>query len=194
MKLTREEWLLKAVDVIRNAAPDGMVIPPVNVSCSWPGGGSPQKRIGECWQRKASKAGVNEIFISPKLEDPARVIGVLAHELMHAVDDCVNGHKAGFTALCRSFGFEGKPTQMGPTAEVAQGWATWMVEKHGNFPHRTLDKSASGQKKQTTRMLKCECHACGAVWRMSAKHIEACEHGMWCPVCGEVNGKEGGDE
>ena len=46
MKLTREEWLLKAVDVIRNAAPDGMVIPPVNVSCSWPGGGSPQKRIG----------------------------------------------------------------------------------------------------------------------------------------------------
>lgn len=195
MSITREQWLQHAVTFIRNEFPDAG-IPAVNVSCSWPGGGSPAKRIGECWPRRASKAGINEVFISPKLEDPARVLGILTHELAHAVDDCEHGHKKAFTAIARALGCEGKPTQMVPPDAVLAGWAARMVGVHGAFPHRILDKAQSGVKKQGTRMLKCECGECGAVWRMSAKHIAAAEHGMWCPVCGEVSshGKEDTDE
>lgn len=188
---TREQWLLAAVEVIRARA--SIPIPAVNVSCSWPGGGSPKKRIGECWPRKASAAGINEVFISPKLEDPVHVVQILVHELAHAVDDCVHGHKAGFTAIAKQLGCEGRPTQMVPPEAWAKEVADAVIARVGGFPHRKLDKAASGQKKQSTRMIKCECPACGAVWRMAQKHIDAAEHGMWCPVCGEVHGKEGGD-
>jgi rRNA maturation endonuclease Nob1 len=106
---------------------------------------------------------------------------ILAHELMHAVDDCQHGHKRQFAALCRSFGFEGKPTQMVPPEAVAKGWADWMVGNVGAFPHRKLDKAKSGQKQQTNRQLKAECHDCGAIWRMSAKHMI---NVTMCPCCG----------
>ena len=194
--ITREQWLLHAVAVCadRFAARDKPIeLPKVNVSCSWPGGGSPAKRIGECWARAASAAGVNEIFISPKLEDPVKVVQILVHELAHAVDDCRSNHKAGFTAIARSMGCVGKPTQMQPSEAWAQEVAAEVIARFGAFPHRKLDKSLSGQKKQTARMIKCECGSCGAVWRMAKKHIDAAEHGMWCPVCGEVqhHGEEG---
>ena len=182
---TREGWLQHAVAFIRGEFPD-VDIPEVAASCSWPGGGSPARRIGECWARAASKAGINEVFISPTQEDPARVMGVLAHELAHAVDDCAHGHRAPFTRIARRLGCEGKATSMAPPEPVLAGWAARMLSMHGPFPHRTLDKAQSGQKKQSTRMLKCACGACGAVWRLSAKVLAACEHGMFCPACGET--------
>lgn len=180
MSTTREQWLLHAVEFIRNEFPD-VSIPRVNVSCSWPGGGSPAKRIGECWPAKASKAGINELFISPKLEDPQRVLGILTHELAHAVDDCAHGHRAPFTKIARALGCEGKATQMVPPESITSAWVVRMVNAHGKYPHRVLDKSQSGQKKQATRMLKAECMDCESVWRMSAKHMAGV---TMCPVCG----------
>src|SRR4249919_3591194 len=114
--ITREQWLQHAVAVIRAETmrrDSDIVIPPVQVSCSWPGGGDSQKRIGECWSTLASKAGIKEIFISPKIEDSAKVISILAHELVHAVDNCTHGHKAAFVRLAQRMGLEGKPTTMG---------------------------------------------------------------------------------
>jgi hypothetical protein len=61
-----------------------------------------------------------------------------------------------------------------------------ITARHGAYPHRTLDKAQSGQKKQTTRMLKCQCDECSAIWRMSAAVMAACEHGMFCPACGST--------
>ena len=186
MELNREQWLQHAAEAIRRALPD-VRIPDVQVSCSWPGGGSPAKRIGECWPTKASQAGINEIFISPKLEDPVKVVQVLTHELAHAVDDCTNGHKAGFVKIGRAMGMTGKPTSMEPDISWATEVVNELLRTCGAFPHRTVDKSKNGVKKQTARMIKCECGECGAVWRMAQKHIDAAEHGMWCPVCGEVS-------
>jgi hypothetical protein len=181
MELTREQWLQHAVSFVRRTmVPRDVTVPPVKVSCSWPGGGDSQKRIGECWPRKASKAKINELFISPKLEDPAKVISVLVHELAHAVDDCANGHKMPFVAIGMKMGLEGKPTQMSLPDATAAAWAGKLVAKHGAFPHRTLDKSKSPIKPQTARMLKVECGDCGAVWRMSQKHVD---NVTCCPCC-----------
>lgn len=188
-ELTREQWLQKAVAYLRlDAADKGIVIPEVKVSCSWPGGGDSQKRIGECWSRAASQAKVNEIFISPKLEDVAQVISVLAHELMHAVDDCKNGHGAAFKALGTKMGLEGKATSMSLPGPVAAAHASFLVGVHGDYPHRTLDKSMSPVKKQKTRMIKCECHACGSVWRLTQSVIDKVEGEMSCPACHEGDG------
>ena len=181
-KITREGWLQAAVDLIRTdmRVARNVDVPLVQVSCSWPGGGSPAKRIGECWPRKASAAGVNEIFISPKIEDPVKVVLTLTHELVHAVDDCEHGHKGAFVAIGRRMGLEGKPTQMMPPETWAAAIVEDLVRLHGAFPHRKVDKAQSGQKKQTGRQLKAECMDCGAVWRMSAKHMI---NVVACPCC-----------
>lgn len=192
-KLTREQWLQHAVTLLRrDMAKRDVTIPPVKVSCSWPGGGDSQKRIGECWPTQASKAGINEVFISPKLADPAKVVGILGHELAHAVDNCKNGHKKQFTAIAHKMGMEGKPTQIQPPVEACEKWAAKLVKKHGAFPHAVLDKSKSPVKPQTNRQLKAECGDCGAVWRMSAKHMVNVTQ---CPCCGGDNlVTEGGEK
>lgn len=185
-QITREQWLQHAVSVIRAETlkrDSDITIPPVQVSCSWPGGGDSQKRIGECWARCASKAGINEIFISPKIEDSAKVMSILAHELVHAVDDCKNGHKKAFVMLATRMGLEGKPTTMGLRPEIQDKLTERMLAKHGAFPHQTLDKTKSPVKKQTTRMLKCACDNCGAIWRMSQTAIAMVEGNMSCPAC-----------
>ena len=189
--ITREQWLQHAVTVLRaEAAALGIVVPPVQVSCSWPGGGDSQKRIGECWSTKASKAKINEIFISPKIEDSAKVMSILAHELVHAVDNCEHGHTLPFVLIAKRLGLEGKPTQMGLDESRAAALAAIMTAQYGRFPHQILDKSKSPVKKQTTRMLKCVCldEGCGAIWRMSRSMIEAAgKRGLSCPVCRTKN-------
>ena len=169
-----------------NHSSPSITFPPVKVSCSWPGGGSARKRIGECWSRAASQAKVNEMFISPKLEDPARVVSVLVHEMAHAIDDCKNGHKAPFVAIGKSLGLTGKPTQMELPPELAAALAQAVIAKAGAFPHRRLDMSS--RKKQSTRMIKCECGHCGAVWRMAGKTIAKVDGEMSCPVCHAEDG------
>jgi hypothetical protein len=183
-QITREQWLEIAVKEVALANPS-IEFPPVKVSCSWPGGGSARKRIGECWARAASQAKINEMFISPKLEDPARVVSVLVHEMAHAIDDCKSGHKAPFVKIGKSLGLEGKPTQMELPTALAAALANAVIAKAGAFPHRRLDMS--NRKKQSTRMLKCECGDCGAIFRMSAKVLAMAEDGLSCPVCREEN-------
>jgi len=182
-QITREQWLERAVDVIRASVKKRVTIPAVKVSCSWPGGGSSRTRIGECWPKRASKADVNEIFVSPKIEDAGRVVGILAHELAHAVLDCKHGHKAQFVVTAALIGCEGKPTNMVPPDAVSQAWADKVIAKWGPFPHRTLDKTQSPTKPQTARMIKCQCNECGAVWRMSGTVIASAIGELSCPVC-----------
>jgi Zn finger protein HypA/HybF involved in hydrogenase expression len=38
-------------------------------------------------------------------------------------------------------------------------------------------------------MIKCECPECGALWRMTAKVLAMCEHGMHCPACGGTDAR-----
>ena len=184
--ITREQWLQHAVSVIRAETlrrDSDITIPPVQVSCSWPGGGDSQKRIGECWGKAASKANINEVFISPKIEDSAKAISILAHELVHAVDDCKNGHKAAFVRLAQRMGLEGKPTTMGLRVEILDKLTTRMLDKHGVYPHLMLDKTKGPVKKQTTRMIKCACDNCGAIWRLTQTVIETVDGQMSCPAC-----------
>lgn len=184
--MNRESWLIAAVPALQAVvfAPAGLTIPAdVRVACSWPGGGSARKRIGECWPRAFSDAKVNEVFISPAIDDPIVALDILTHELIHAIDDCVNGHKAPFARMARKVGLEGKPTATvaGP---VLRAKLLGVSRALGAYPHQKL--SLSGRKKQTTRNLKCVCTDphCGAVWRMTQQWLDRAGDWLRCPVCG----------
>lgn len=175
--MNREEYLIKATTELGYLFDRyDLELPPVAVSCSWPGGGSPNKRIGECWPRSRSAAGINEIFISPAIEDGVGALEILAHELIHAVDDCEHGHKGPFVAMMKKIGLEGKPTAT-HAGERLHEELTEIVELLGEYPHKKVTPAGPKQK---SRQLKASCDECGAVWRMSSKWLELA---TTCPCC-----------
>lgn len=182
---TREAWLQRGAALIasRIFAAAGIEVPVVKTSCSWPGGGSARKRIGECWAKRMSEAGINEIFISPVISDAIAALDILTHELVHASDDCASGHGAEFVRRARAVGLEGKPTATVAGAALRAKLAE-IANALGPYPHATLN--LSGRKKQTTRMIKVKCldEECGGVFRASRQHIERAAGDLCCPFCG----------
>lgn len=180
---TREEWLVAAIDrlaPIFDAV--GEQLPTVRVSVGWPGGrGKKGSVIGQCWSSAASADKVAQLFISPVLADAARVLDVLAHELVHAIDDCESGHKGRFAKIAKGIGLTGKMTATVAGPELKAALDAISVEL-GPYPHAALalGDGADGPKKQGTRMLKVECaEGSGYVVRMTRKWLD--EYGT--PKC-----------
>jgi len=170
--MTREEWLNAGLDALRPWFEEkAMVSIPLDtrVSVGFPGGGSARKRIGECWARRMSKDNVNEIFINPTLSDPVQMLDVLAHEAIHAVDDCVHGHKKPFRKIAKAVGLEGKMTSTHAGEELKRELER-IVGVLPGLSHGALD--LSGRKKQPTRLVKLECDNCGMLLRTTQKWIE----------------------
>lgn len=172
---TREEWLNAAVAIMTpHFKKKTYTIPPVRVSCGWPSKAplsTTKRRIGECWPTEASSDGVTEIFISPYLDDVDEILGTLVHEVAHAVVGTAEKHNKVFGACARAVGLEGKltATVSGPDLlEIQKAWA----KELGKFPHAKLDLTKGPTKKQSTRMIKCECGTCGYVARTSKKWLD----------------------
>jgi hypothetical protein len=175
---TREEWLNEAVKLMKFLIETGSKyeIPgKLRVTCGWPlsgGMANKNRRLGECWSEDASKDGTHEIFVSPYLDDPARVCDVLVHEVGHAVVGVKAKHGAKFKAFMRHVGLEGKATSTVAGERLQADIRCWL-EKLGEYPHASLEKMASDTpKKQSTRMIKCECEQCGYVARTTRKWID----------------------
>ena len=121
------------------------------------------------------------LFISPVLTDGARVLDVLSHELIHAVDDCQHGHKGPFAKLAKSIGLTGKMTATVASDELVTK-LTELVEELGLYPHAELARSGGSHepKKQGTRQIKVECgEGSGYIVRMTRKWIEE----VGTPIC-----------
>jgi len=200
--MNREQWLERATELCRAHFLNrgGHKLPTdVKVTCGWPhkgGTGTSKKRIGECWSRAASSAGVNEVFISPYLSDPKEVLSTLVHEHVHVVDDCKSGHKGYFKTCALEVGLEGKMTSAGAGPELMAIFDGWLADL-GPYPHATLDLSKSPTKKQSTRMVKCECGACGFIVRTTRKWLNEVGE-PHCPKHGrmhaDIGAEDGGDE
>lgn len=183
-KWTREEWLGVVLQkhIAKLFADKGVSLPvpaDAKVSVGFPGGGSARKRIGECWPRGRSSIKVNEIFINPSLTSKVEMIEVLVHEAIHAADDCISGHKGFFRQAAKQVGLEGKMKSTHAGAEL-RAWIESVIDKMPPVSYGHLD--LSGRKKQSTRMLKCECPACGYTVRTTAKWLEV---GVPTCCCGE---------
>jgi len=173
---TREEWLVAAVAKLTPLFAElGETVPAIRVSVGWPGGrGAKNAVIGQCWSSAASSDKVAQLFISPVLVEADRVLDVLAHELVHAVDDCTSGHKGRFAKIAKGLGLTGKMTATVAGDELKAKLVAIAAEL-GPYPHAALANvdGAEGPKKQGTRMLKVECvSGAGYVVRMTRKWLD----------------------
>jgi hypothetical protein len=175
--LTREEWLQASINGLKELfAEIGETVPDVYVSVGYPKGARGKgKTIGQCHPAVLSGDDKAHIFIHPCLTDSVKVLAVLGHELIHAIDNCESGHKGRFAKVAKAFGLEGKMTETTPSATLVERLNT-LVTLLGEYPHALLKESG---KKQSTRMIKCECYSCGYIARTSSKWIEQ----AGAPIC-----------
>ena len=183
IKLDREAWLTEAAQFIL----DDIIAPhatlpaaPYRISIGFPSG-RPSKVLAQCWKMEASADQVNEIFVSPTVDDSIEILAALAHELIHYSDNCNSGHQNHFARVARAIGLEGKLTATTAGAALARQLAGY-VELLGDIPHGKLDASLSGKPKQTTRMLKVTCDKCDFAFRATQKNIDLMEF-FECLAC-----------
>lgn len=182
---TREEWLEAAVGLMKPRFKSaGFSVPNIHVSVGWPssrGVSAKRPALGECWDKSAAEDKIPHVFISPRLDDVTGeqgVVSVLVHEVVHGAVGCKCGHKGAFKKCAVTVGLEGKMTSTYAGKELMEDIKDW-AKKLGEFPHGRLNPGMKPTKKQTTRLVKCECEACGYIARTTNKWIE--EWGP--PIC-----------
>jgi hypothetical protein len=162
--LERQQWLEAVVEALRRRFADvGYTIPEkVRTTIGWPKRKASCGAIGECWSTEASSDQHAECFISPQLTEGARIIDVLAHELVHATVGTAAGHGKPFKQCALKIGLQGpmRSTTAGPDFRV---WVETLIGCIGPYPAGFLTDTP----KQGTRMLKCQCRACGYVCRVA---------------------------
>jgi hypothetical protein len=143
--------------------------------------GAKTNTIGWCYRSEAAEDGIHQIFVSPTLTDPVKVLSTVVHELCHAATDG-HGHDKVFGAIARAVGLEGKLTATVPSEDLAkelQGIAKGL----GEYPHSKLTHAAAFKGKHNKYQTKLVCQACPFdIPSVSRKKLEECgfpEH------CGE---------
>lgn len=177
--MKRQAWLESATSLLRKRFTSaGYKVPDaIRISCGFPkGAGARNKSIGQCWATDASSDQHNEIFISPEIGDGVVIFGIIAHELAHAVVGVDKGHKRPFKQCAEKVGLTGKMTATVGSPDFDK-WAKSEIAKIGKYPGGIIIDN--GKKKQTTRLLKCECSTCGYTARVTRKWIDA----AGTPVC-----------
>jgi hypothetical protein len=162
--MTREEWLENAIKALTPLFDDieNAVVPPLRISIGWPHKGKPTTR-GQCFKAEVAKDGVSQIFISPWVEEPVVILGVILHEMIHGIDNCDSGHRGNFIRLARAVGLEPKWTSANPSLELLAKLVKIEADL-GEWPHSILDltaRAADQPAKQSTRMLKVVCSVDG---------------------------------
>jgi hypothetical protein len=173
--MTREEWLLKAIEIFRPDFDRVKALPPkIRVSCSWPSKAalSKKRRIGETWDCAASEDGCFEVFISPCLSESPRVLDVLIHELCHCAVGIEAQHGKPFKDVATAMGLTGRMTATVASDDLLARLNDTIAEL-GEYPHAELSAGTNGDKKQSTRMLKLECPCCGYVIRTTQKWLDS---------------------
>lgn len=208
---TREAWLLERLvaDVIPYLTARGFAVPNVRVSCGWTGAGVEGCTLGVCYDASQSSAGVNEIFISPTVDDGAKVLAIMFHELAHAIAGCKENHNPEtYGTVCRRLGLtenEGGapgtwPTCASPGTELGL-WIRDAIAQCEPYPHAAVippppsavvEREKPSSPPQSTRMLKATCVADGYVVRLTMKWATRGMPG--CGICGATMKLENGAE
>ncbi len=183
--LNREAWLQAATEALRPLFRGaGFEVPPIAVSVGWPSRGatSNSKRVlGQCWFGSMTENNVPQLFISPLIDDPTApdgVLGILVHEICHVIAGAEAKHGPKFVKVMKKVFLEGKPTSTVASADLVERFKQ-MMEKLGPFPHSKIVLSDAEKKKQTTRMIKCQCGECEYVVRTVRKWLDL----YGAPIC-----------
>lgn len=161
-------------------------MPKYRVTCGFPstrGTISKNRTIGQCFSDEMSDDKTHELIVSMTIDDDIEVAATLAHEMVHAVVGIEAGHRKPFRDVAIRIGLTGKMT-----ATIAGEKFIEFVKPHlkklGKYPHSKINYN-NPVKKQTTRMIKCECEVCGYVVRTTRSWID--EGGLpECPAHGPM--------
>ena len=103
------------------------------------------------------------------------MLDVLAHELVHAIDENTSGHKGRFATIAKAIGLTGKMTATVAGDDLKVDLTRLVAWRLGEYPHGALNSTGrlirtgpdgepipvpgggASHPKQTTRMLKAEC-------------------------------------
>ena len=175
--MNREQWLTEIAFQVEPFF-KGFKLRPYRVTCSWPSHGAFGNQrvvLGQCFSLEHSKAGVNEIFISPLMDKPLQVVGTLCHELAHVAAGPWANHGEGFLKVCRHVGItRGRARSIMPGDRL-----NGELNKQGEYPHKAI-VPVMKKVARSQGMLRLECQGCGCVCMISVKWLD--EAG--CPTCG----------
>ena len=193
----REEWysLLGeaiALDIVQPAAAAAgydYPIPKMRFTVGYPANTRATSNwLGACHNRANSTDGTNEVFMTPLVDDVDTLAHVLTHEIIHAFDDGVSGHRAGqfFGKVARKAGLVGKLTATTASPELAillKGY----TDELGPLPAAKMVAGARTQPKQQGRHLNVCCTTCDFKFRTSRKWLDQLFGGAdvsTCNLCG----------
>ncbi len=186
-KLTREEWLQTTTNLIVDEiitpvwkVRRNLKIKTTNWYCR-----EDNKKVGICYPTTESKERYNQILIKSTTKDSLLVLGTLCHEVIHAIDDCIHGHKYEFEHIARLIGLEGNITTTEPgkrlTAKLKK-----IINLFGPIP--STPTKPKTHKTGVNRNIKVFCMACGFKFNTSRKQITVVldkKGQMECPGCDE---------
>lgn len=185
---TREEWLRNAVNHVGGLyLKQDYHVPDVNISVGWPFHATARNNvIGETWVRKYSKDKTNHIFVSPIISDPVAVLGIIGHELAHAIDDCKSGHSKTFQNIVRSIGYIPPWTSSILSPELEES-LKGIAYRLGSYPHSSLDFESQkkdkdkekAEKKTQTGLRKFIADDCGYTVWLTKKNAD--QGDPYCP-------------
>lgn len=181
---TREQWLVRATDILRSGLfrDHGATVPNVRLSVGFPGGTRGKKAIGQIWFAQAIADGIPQVFVSPIIGDPVRALDILVHELVHACHPTA-GHKGAFKRLATAVGLVGKMTATIAGPELKAKLEALSAEL-GPFPHGEISMANRPTKTQTTRLVKVACPSCEYPVRVTRKWLD--DMGAPSCPCGET--------
>lgn len=140
---TREQWLMeRAGEIADYFEACGLLFPwIIRVSCGWPGvvpGGRIECVKAVTYDAEMSADCAREIFISPMLTDSVEIVGVLAHEMVHAILMTSAQHGDPFLTVCNRAGLtEGEPEQRLPGPELMATLRAHLANADA-YPHAAL--------------------------------------------------------
>jgi len=181
--MTREEWLVRAMVLLRPwFAAVGFSLPEnTRLSCGFTS--SPRRALGQCWAEWVSRDNSFEIFITPVLDDSIEVLAVLIHELCHTAVGIAAGHRGSFKRVALAVGLVGpmRSTTAGPELKER---LNALSEQLGPYPHAELRASTrkprtpggepptTGPKPQSgSRLKRVVCPSCGYLVRTTQKWL-----------------------
>ena len=186
---TREEWLDAAIERLRPRFEGTGATPRDKLAAivSWPY--KSRKAIGQCFHGAGwTDCGTTYVTVSPILgDDPARVLDILLHELVHACG--IGGHGKDFKKVALKVGLTGKMKATEATPELRADLEV-MAEELGPYPHQTMREVQDGAKekkesKGTRIRLECANDEGYAVDMNRRKFEDGELIAPICPHCGD---------
>ena len=128
----REPYLQNVVEELRgDFLEQGVTIPLLHISVGMVGQG---KTIALTYAKRHSPDGLNQVYISPTINNTDHVIHVVAHELVHVALDCKGGHGPNFSKLAKRIGLV-SPYSFSVAGPQLGRRAQEIKKKWGEYPH-----------------------------------------------------------